>query len=65
MMNPNTGEIIAMADYPTFDSNDPRNLSSFDQTGDMSDNGKRCNWIKRQWQLQKQSKQLQRCSFEM
>ena len=40
MMNPNTGEIIAMADYPTFDSNDPRNLSSFDQTGDMSDDGK-------------------------
>lgn len=40
MMNPNTGEIIAMADYPTFDSNDQRNLSSFDQTGDMSDDGK-------------------------
>lgn len=40
MMNPNTGEIIAMADYPTFDSNDPRNLSNFDQTGDMSDDGK-------------------------
>ena len=40
MMNPNTGEIIAMADYPTFDSNDPRNLSSYDQTGDMSDDGK-------------------------
>lgn len=40
MMNPNTGEIIAMADYPTFDSNDPRNLSSFDQTGDMSDDDK-------------------------
>ena len=40
MMNPNTGEIIAMADYPTFDSNDPRNLSSYDQTADMSDDGK-------------------------
>lgn len=40
MMNPNTGEIIAMADYPTFDSNDPRNLSSYDQTTDMSDDGK-------------------------
>ena len=37
MMNPNTGEIIAMADYPTFDLNDPRNLSSYDQTDDMSD----------------------------
>lgn len=40
MMNPNTGEIIAMADYPTFDSNDPRNLSSYDQTDDMSDDDK-------------------------
>lgn len=40
MMNPNTGEIIAMADYPTFDLNDPRNLSSYDQTDDMSDDGK-------------------------
>lgn len=40
MMNPNTGEIIAMADYPTFDSNDPRNLSSYDQTTDMSDDDK-------------------------
>lgn len=40
MMNPNTGEIIAMADYPTFDSNDPRNLSSYDQTADMSDDDK-------------------------
>ena len=40
MMNPNTGEIIAIADYPTFDSNDPRNLSSYDQTADMSDDDK-------------------------
>lgn len=40
MMNPNTGEIIAMADYPTFDLNDPRNLSSYDQTDDMSDDDK-------------------------
>lgn len=49
MMNPNTGEIIAMADYPTFDSNDPRNLSSFDQTGDMSDDGK-MDLLNRLWQ---------------
>lgn len=49
MMNPNTGEIIAMADYPTFDSNDPRNLSSFDQTGDMSDDGK-MNLLNKLWQ---------------
>lgn len=49
MMNPNTGEIIAMADYPTFDSNDPRNLSSFDQTGDMSDDGK-MDMLNKLWQ---------------
>lgn len=49
MMNPNTGEIIAMADYPTFDSNDPRNLSSFDQTSDMSDDGK-MNLLNKLWQ---------------
>ena len=28
IMNPNNGEIIAMADYPTFDLNNPRDLSS-------------------------------------
>lgn len=27
-MDPNTGEILAMADYPFFDLNDPRNLTS-------------------------------------
>lgn len=49
MMNPNTGEIIAMADYPTFDLNDPRNLSSYDQTDDMSDDGK-MNLLNKLWQ---------------
>lgn len=49
MMNPNTGEIIAMADYPTFDSNDPRNLSSYDQTDDMSDDDK-MDLLNRLWQ---------------
>lgn len=49
MMNPNTGEIIAMADYPTFDSNDPRNLSSYDQTDDMSDDEK-MDLLNRLWQ---------------
>lgn len=29
VMNPNTGEIMAMADYPTFDCNDARNLDAF------------------------------------
>ncbi len=29
IMNPNTGEIIAMADYPTFDLNNPRDLTAF------------------------------------
>lgn len=28
IMNPNNGEILAMADYPTFDLNDPRDLSA-------------------------------------
>ena len=28
IMDPNTGEILAMASYPNFDLNDPRNLSS-------------------------------------
>ncbi|MCM1308185.1 MAG: penicillin-binding transpeptidase domain-containing protein [Butyrivibrio sp.] len=28
VMDPNTGEILAMADYPTFDLNNPRDLSS-------------------------------------
>lgn len=28
IMNPNNGEILAMADYPTFDLNSPRDLSS-------------------------------------
>lgn len=27
IMNPNSGEILAMADYPTFDLNEPRDLS--------------------------------------
>lgn len=49
MMNPNTGEIIAMADYPTFDLNDPRNLSSYDQTDDMSDDGK-MDMLNKLWQ---------------
>lgn len=49
MMNPNTGEIIAMADYPTFDSNDPRDLSSYDQTDGISDDDK-MNLLNRLWQ---------------
>ncbi len=30
IMNPNTGEILAMASYPVFDLNDPRNTSGLD-----------------------------------
>ena len=40
IMNPNTGEIVAMADYPTFDLNNPRDLSfmySEDELADISD----------------------------
>ncbi|MFV0464673.1 MAG: peptidoglycan D,D-transpeptidase FtsI family protein [Lachnospiraceae bacterium] len=29
VMNPNTGEVLAMANYPFFDLNDPRDLSTF------------------------------------
>ena len=29
MMNPKTGEIMAMSDYPNFDLNDPENLTPF------------------------------------
>lgn len=29
VMNPNTGEILAMAQYPTFDLNNPRDLSAY------------------------------------
>lgn len=36
IMNPNTGEILAMASYPNFDLNDPRDMSSIytDETWD-------------------------------
>lgn len=40
MMNPNTGEIIAMADYPSFNCNDPRDISelySEEEIKSMSD----------------------------
>lgn len=29
VMNPNNGEVLAMADYPDFDLNDPRDLSAY------------------------------------
>ncbi len=40
VMNPKNGEVLAMADYPTFDLNNPRDLSSLyseDQLAAMSD----------------------------
>jgi len=40
IMNPNNGEILAMADYPTFDLNSPRDLSALytdEQLETMSD----------------------------
>lgn len=49
MMNPNNGEIIAMADYPTFDSNNPRDLSGYDQADNMSDDDK-MNLLNKLWQ---------------
>ncbi|MBR1622333.1 MAG: penicillin-binding protein 2, partial [Pseudobutyrivibrio sp.] len=43
VMNPNTGEIYAMAQYPTFDLNSPRDLSAFfseEQLAEMSTDDK-------------------------
>ncbi|MCR5346060.1 MAG: peptidoglycan glycosyltransferase [Lachnospiraceae bacterium] len=40
VMNPNSGEIYAMASYPSFDLNDPRDLSMYyseEQIAEMSD----------------------------
>ena len=40
IMNPNTGEILAMAQYPDFDLNNPRDLSKYytqEQLSEMSD----------------------------
>jgi len=40
VMNPNNGEILAMADYPGFDLNDPRNLTGFytdEELAEMTD----------------------------
>lgn len=42
-MNPNTGSILAIADYPTYDLNNPRDLSGLytpDQLNAMADNDK-------------------------
>ncbi len=50
--NPNNGEILAMADYPTFDPNNPRDLSSIytqQQIDDMSDDDQ-MNILNKLWQ---------------
>lgn len=36
VMDPNTGEILAMADYPAFDLNNPRDMSSIYSAGELS-----------------------------
>nr|MCR4808078.1 cell division protein FtsI [Lachnospiraceae bacterium] len=36
IMNPNTGEIMAMASYPVYDLNDPRDITGLDVTVDES-----------------------------
>ena len=49
VMNPNNGEIYAMAQYPTFDLNNPRDLSSFfteEQLAEMSTDDKWMSLIK-------------------
>lgn len=43
VMNPNTGEILAMAQYPSFDLNNPRDLSAYyteEQIAEMSTDDK-------------------------
>ncbi len=43
VMNPNTGEILAMAQYPSFDLNNPRDLSGYyteEQIAEMSEDDK-------------------------
>lgn len=50
--NPNTGEILAMADYPTFDCNDPRDLSgiySEEELEELSDE-EQLNTLNQLWQ---------------
>ncbi|MFR5953704.1 MAG: hypothetical protein ACLUGQ_08540 [Coprococcus sp.] len=40
-MNPNNGEILAMASYPSFDLNNPKDLSAYyteEQIKEMQDN---------------------------
>ncbi len=37
MMNPNTGEILAMASYPNFDLNNPRDLTKYYSEGSLAE----------------------------
>ncbi len=52
VMNPNTGEILALAQYPSFDLNNPRDLSSYyseEQLAEMSEDDK-MDKLNRIWQ---------------
>jgi len=52
VMNPNNGEILAMANYPGFDLNNPRNLESFFQENEiqaMTDE-KKLEFLNQLWQ---------------
>ncbi|SES00213.1 peptidoglycan D,D-transpeptidase FtsI family protein [Lachnobacterium bovis] len=52
MMNPNNGEVLAMASYPNFDLNNPRDLSAYysqDEINAMSDETKMDN-LNKLWQ---------------
>ncbi len=52
IMNPNNGEILAMAQYPTYDLNNPRDLSMYyteEEQENMSDEDK-LDWLNRVWQ---------------
>lgn len=52
MMDPNNGEIIAMADYPAFNCNDPRDLSEFYSEGEMEgmSDEETLNFLNQLWQ---------------
>lgn len=52
VMNPNNGEILAMANYPSFDLNQPRNLTSFFQEEEIQamEDEKKLEFLNQLWQ---------------
>ena len=51
-MNPNNGEILAMASYPNFDLNNPKDLSAYyteEQIKEMQDNNTYYDTLNQLW----------------